>query len=430
MSNVAVVGAGYVGLTTAACLAHLGHDVVCADVDAERVRRLSKGEVPILEQRLPVLVAEGLETRHLRFVCGAAEAARGADVVFLCVPTPGNGDGSADLSYVENAAAAVAPVLEPEAIVVLKSTAPVGSTRRLLQVLEQAGAGHDVRVACNPEFLREGAAVNDFLHPDRIVIGCDDPAVAVRVSALYRGIQAPTLVTDPQSAELIKYASNAYLALRVSFVNALAAVCEAAHADVRDVTLGLGYDSRIGSAYLAPGPGFGGSCLPKDTAALLHTAERLGPGFAPLRSALEVNQAQQERIVEKIGRALGGDFEDARIAVWGLTFKANTDDLRDSPSVTIAERLVQRGCRVRAYDPVAAEQARGRLHGVEVVADPYEACEGAQVVALLTEWDELRWLDFARVRDAMANSAVVDARNLLDPATMRQHGFDYQGVGR
>jgi len=430
VSDVAVVGAGYVGLTTAACFARLGHDVRCADIDADRVAQLGKGEIPILEEGLPGLVAEGLAVRRLRFVVGAADAVRGAEFVFLCVGTPSDSDGGADLSAIEAVSREIAPLLEPGAVVVNKSTVPVGTTRLVARWLAEAGAVHDTSVASNPEFLREGYAVRDFLQPQRIVIGCDDPSVAVRISELYRGVPAPIVVTDAASAEMIKQASNAFLATKISFINAVANVCEAVNADVRDVALGMGYDPRIGSDFLHPGPGFGGACLPKDTAALLRTAEQYGYDFSLLRGVLEVNERQRDHIVDHIRAMAGGQLASTRIAVLGLTFKANTDDLRDSPALSIAAELVGAGAAVRAFDPVAAEAARAEVPGLEIAADPYDACEGAQVLALLTEWDQFRWLDYTRVAAAMAEPRVVDARNLLDPAAMRRLGFAYQGVGR
>jgi UDPglucose 6-dehydrogenase len=429
--HIAVVGAGYVGLTTAACFAHLGHDVVCADIDEERVARLNKGEVPILEKGLPELIGAGLTSHRLRFVTGAARAAGEADMVFLCVQTPQGADGSADLSFVEAVAREIAPSVRPGTVIVNKSTVPVGTTKFVQRVLSEAGANHDdISVASNPEFLREGQAVQDFLNPDRIVIGCEQPAAAIRVSELYRGVQAPVLVTDPASAEMIKYASNAFLATKISFVNAIANLCEAVDADIREVAIGMGYDERIGFQFLHPGPGYGGSCFPKDVAALLFTARASGYDFELLAGVGEVNQAQHDRIVDKITRAAGGANRDTVIAVWGLTFKAETDDLRDSPSIAITRRLCDAGATVRAFDPAAGEQARRLVPGLEICADAYEAVSGADVVAVLTEWDEFRWLDFARVRDAMRKPAVVDARNLLDPAAMRRIGFAYDGVGR
>ena len=429
--RIAVIGAGYVGLTSAACLAHLGHDVACADIDAERVARLSKGEVPILEEGLPRLVAEGLAARRLSFVVGASTAAADAEIVLLCVPTPQGDDGAADLSYVEDVAREIAPVLRPGTVVVNKSTMPVGSTRLVQRILGESGAALDkVTVASNPEFLREGAAVRDFLNPDRIVVGCDDPAAAVRVSDMYRNIRAPVLVTDPASAEMIKYASNAFLATKISFINAIASLCESVDADVREVALGMGYDSRIGFEFLHPGPGYGGSCFPKDTAALLHMARQSGYQFDLLEGVRRVNLEQHERVVSKIRAALQVGFDGATVAVWGLTFKAETDDLRDSPALYIARRLIEEGASVQAYDPAAGERAAATVPGLDIRADAYDACSGADVLAVLTEWDEFRWLDFDRVKTVMDRAAIVDARNLLDPAALRRRGFAYTGVGR
>jgi UDPglucose 6-dehydrogenase len=431
VSRIAVIGAGYVGLTTAACLAHLGHEVLCADIDEPRVAMLRKGEVSILEEGLPELVAEGLRAKRLQFVVGASTAVPEAEFTFLCVPTPQGDDGSADLSFVDAVLAEIATVLPPAAVVVNKSTVPVGSTRLVRKRLaEHRPHLDDIKVASNPEFLREGTAVHDFLHPARVVIGCDDPATAVRVSDLYRSLQAPILVTDAASAEMIKYASNAFLATKISFVNAIANVCEAVDADVRDVTLGMGYDPRIGFEFLSPGPGYGGSCFPKDTAALLHTAFNAGYSFSLLQGVVEVNRRQHERMVEKIAVLAGGELKDVPVGVWGLTFKADTDDLRDSPALAICRRLVEQGARVRAYDPAAGERAGEQLPGLEVVTDAYDACRDARVLALLTEWDEFRWLDFDRVRDVMAAPALLDARNLLDPVALRRRGFVYHGVGR
>jgi UDPglucose 6-dehydrogenase len=428
--NVAVVGAGYVGLTTAACFASLGHDVFCADIDEDRIRRLRKGDVPLREEGLASLVSEGLEARRLNFVVGAVAAARDSQFVFLCVPTPTGPDGP-DLSFVASVARDVAPVLQPGSVVVNKSTTPPGSTRLVERILADAGASVDeVRVASNPEFLREGTAVRDFLQPSRIVIGCDDPEVAVRVSELYRGVHAPLVVTDAASAEMIKYASNAFLATKISFINAIANLCEALDADVRDVALGMGYDTRIGSEFLHPGPGYGGSCFPKDVAALIHAAENAGYDFSLLDAVVDVNDRQHARIVDKVRTAAGGDLTGVPIAVWGLTFKANTDDLRDSPALEIAGRLIDGGARVRAYDPAADERTQSAVTGLEVVADPYDACADARVLAVLTEWDQFRWLDFDRVAAAMATPVVVDARNLLDAPALRHRGFQYVGVGR
>ncbi len=427
MSRIAVIGTGYVGLTTGACFAHLGHHVVCADVDAEKVERLASGDVPILESRLPELVREGIDGGRLSFVLGAANAASDCEFAYLCVPTPQAPDGSADLTYLRAAAAEIAPVLPPESVVINKSTVPVGSTRVVEEVLQR----DDVSVVSNPEFLREGSAVNDFLNPDRIVIGTEDQAAAGRVATLFSSIAAPVIVTDPATAEMIKYASNAFLATKVSFINAVANVCEAVGADVRDVVLGMGYDRRIGFEFLRPGPGWGGSCFPKDTSALLRIADDSGYDFGLLRGVQEVNREQFDRVVAKVEAAAGGSVEDTVVAVWGLTFKARTDDLRDSPALEVVTRLRARGARVRAFDPaVLSRPEHPALAEVDVVADAYAACEGAAVLAVLTEWEEFRRLDFNKVGDLLAARRVVDARNLLDPAALRRAGFAYAGIGR
>ncbi len=422
MSKVAIIGAGYVGLTTAVCFAHLGHEVICADIDPERVDRLQRGEVPIVEAGLEAMMAEGLRNGRLRFVLGAEVAAEGCEFVYLCVPTPQGEDGSADLSYIVTAATSIAPVLSSESIVINKSTVPVGSTK----VVEKALGRSDVSVVSNPEFLREGSAIHDFLHPDRIVIGSDDQAAAIRVATLYLGVPAPLIVTNPASAETIKYAANAFLATKISFVNAVAAVCEAVGADVNDVVLGIGYDKRIGQEFLKPGPGWGGSCFPKDTRAMVHIAESAGYDFELLRGVISVNDQQRERVVSKIVDAAGGSLKGRLVAIWGLTFKARTDDLRESPSLAVAQRLVEEGAVVRGYDPTVTTA----LPGIEVADNAYDACEGADVLAVLTEWDEFRWLDADKVGAAMNTRTVVDARNLLDRSAFIRAGFEFQGIGR
>ena len=422
MAQIAVVGAGYVGLTTAACFSSLGHDVVCADIDEGRVAQLQRGEVPIVEAGLDALVREGMEGGQLRFVLGAEAAARHAEFAYLCVPTPQGEDGSADLSYIEAAARQIGPVLPSEAVVVNKSTVPVGSTRAVERVLGR----DDVVVVSNPEFLREGSAVHDFLNPDRIVIGSDDQSAAVRVASLYIGVTAPIIVTDPASAETIKYASNAFLATKISFVNAIAAVCEAVGADVKDVVLGMGYDKRIGHEFLKPGPGWGGSCFPKDSRALVHIADTAGYSFDLLRGVITVNDDQFHRVVAKVRGLLGGSLAGAKVGVWGLTFKARTDDTRDSPALRIVSLLAADGAEVRAYDPAV----KAPVGGVEPAVDPYSVCEGADVLVVLTEWDEFRWLDFDKVAGLMGELRVVDARNLLDKPALERRGFVYTGIGR
>jgi UDPglucose 6-dehydrogenase len=428
--QVAVIGAGYVGLPTAALLSHYGHQVVLADSNPVRFAALVRGEMPIVEDGLDEMVRDSVSAQTLRFSSSAADAVADAEFVFLCVPTPQGEDGSADLSYVEAVAKEIATRLKPGSVVVNKSTVPVGSARMVGQVLGR----HDVSVVSNPAFLREGSAVRDSLHPDRLVVGAEDHVAAARVGELFANTGAPLIVTDTTTAETIKYASNAFLATKLSFVNAVAGLCEAVGADMRDVILGMGYDKRIGFDFLRPGPGWGGSCLPKDTAALLHMADSAGFHFSLLEGAIASNEEQLARIVNKVVDAAGGSVESIQVAVWGLTFKANTDDRRHSPALEVARRLDALGAVVRAFDPTVPvydeDEMPDDLTGFTLCTDPYDAATGASVVALLTEWDAFRWLDFDRVRALMARPAVVDARNLLDPAAIRRVGFTYTGVGR
>lgn len=425
-AKIAIIGTGYVGLTTGACFAHIGHDVVCADIDPDKVERLSRGELPIYEPGLQQVVDDAMRAGRLRFVVGAAEAAKDCEFAYLCVPTPQGDDGSADLSYIQQAAAQIAPVLPSDAVVINKSTVPVGSTK----VVDKVLARPDVKVVSNPEFLREGSAVADFLKPDRIVIGSDDQSAAIRVAALYIGISAPLIVTDPASAETIKYAANAFLATKISFINAVAAVCENVGADVNDVVLGIGYDKRIGHDFLRPGPGWGGSCFPKDTRAMVKIAEDAGYDFDLLKGVIVVNDDQRQRMVDKIVRAVGGDANGASVAVWGLTFKANTDDLRESPSIAVIEELLELGAKVRGFDPQVRSGAHGLPEGLEVGDDAYDVCDGADVLVVLTEWDDFRWRDLHTVAERLAARNIVDTRNLLDRAAALRIGFTYQGVGR
>jgi len=421
MSCIAVIGAGYVGLTTAVCLAHLGHQVHCTDVVADRIATLRSGMTPNVEEGLGELLRQGLASGRLSFSTDNIEAVRNAEFTFLCVPTPQGDDGRADMSYIEQVATQIGPHLAPDSIVVNKSTVPVGSTRVVERVLQRS----DISVVSNPEFLREGSAVHDFLHPDRIVIGADDEGTAMKVSGLFIRTSAPIIATDPATAETIKYASNAFLATKVSFANAIAALCEAAGADVRQVVRAMGYDPRIGSDFLRPGPGWGGSCFPKDTAALVRIAEDVGYDFGLLKGVITVNQEQRARVVAKAIRMAGGSVDGKVVALWGLTFKARTDDLRDSPALDIAQKLSTQGARVRAYDPTV----RHSLDNIEICDDPYSACTNAEVLIVATEWDELRWLDFAKVGEVMASRTIMDARNLLEPSMLHELGFMYEGIG-
>jgi UDPglucose 6-dehydrogenase len=429
--RIAVIGTGYVGLTTGACLASLGHHVVCADVDAEKVKRLSAGEVDILEPGLAELVSGGLAAGRLNFVLGASAAVEGCEVVFLCVPTPMGVGGVADLSVVESVVEEITHLLPANSVVVNKSTVPVGTAQRTAELLGR----EDVAVVSNPEFLREGSAVHDFLHPDRIVVGCDQQDAAERVAALYARLGAPTVLTDAASAELVKYAANCYLAMKLSYVNAIAELCDRLGADISDVTEGMGYDKRIGQAFLQPGPGWGGSCLPKDTSAMLQLADAADFEFRLIRATIDTNNRQRQRMVEKVRKAVtgkrGGSLSKVRLGVLGLTFKAGTDDLRDSPALAVAALLRQAGATLVGYDPaLRSGDTRADLDGITLVDDPYVAAEGVEALVVLTEWPEFRALDWAKLADVVSRPVVVDTRNLLDPDVVRRAGFEWEGLGR
>ena len=423
---IGVVGVGYVGLTTGACLAHIGHNVVCGDVDAEKIDRLRNGEIPIVEEGLTEIVSEGISTGRLEFVVGATEVAERSDIVFLCVPTPQDDDGSADLSFIEAASAEIGPVLRKGAIVVNKSTVPVGTTIAVDEVIQRS----DIAVVSHPEFLREGTAVNDFLHPDRVVVGADDRSAAEKVAALYESIDTQVIITDAASAETIKYAANGFLAMKISFVNAVAAMCEAVGADVVDVVEGIGSDRRIGREFLRPGPGWGGSCFPKDSHALVHVAASHGYDFSMMRGVIAVNDEQRERMVRKVQHAAGtNDLNGMTISVLGLTFKAGTDDLRDSPSLAVINRLRELGATVKAYDPTTtgtlSQIQQSFLSGISVQQSIDEAMSEGDVLVILTEWPEFTSLDLERAKASLAGSAIVDTRNLLDPETVRAAGRPY-----
>ncbi|AKN73492.1 UDP glucose 6-dehydrogenase [Streptomyces sp. PBH53] len=428
--HVAVIGTGYVGLTTGACLAFLGHSVVCADADPHKVERLRGARVDILEPGLPERVREGLEAGRLEFTGDTAAAVAEAEVVFLCLPTPMGAGGAADLAAVEAVAGQVRDVLRPGCVVANKSTVPVGTCERVAALLGRA----DVSVVSNPEFLREGRAVEDFLHPDRIVIGAADQDAARRVAGLYAALDAPLVLTDPASAELTKYAANFFLAMKLSFANNLAVLCERFGADVADVTEGIGRDPRIGAAFLRPGPGWGGSCLPKDTHALLTVCDRSGVDFPLLRATIETNVAHQRRLVERVaaasGRGAEGSLHGVRLALYGLTFKAGTSDLRDSPALAVARLLRERGAELTAYDPALREERPDLSDLVDLVDDPVRAAEGAAACLVLTEWPQLRDVDWAAVAACMSGHEVHDWRNLLDPDVLARAGLSWRGIGR
>lgn len=420
-SRVAVIGAGYVGLTTAACMAWLGHRVRCADRDAALVGRLRRGQVDIIEPRLDVLVGKGLAVGRLLFEVSAADAVADAEAVFLCLPTPAGGAGAPDVSAVMSVAAQISGALSSGSTVVIKSTVPPGTAVQVGALISRP----DVAVVSNPEFLREGNAVMDFLRPDRIVIGCDN-GTADRITGLYSEVTAPVVVTSTVSAELAKYAANSFLAVKLSFVNEVAELCERTGADMTEVTEILGHDPRIGDSYTRPGPGWGGPCLPKDTQALLYLGTTAGSELEVLRAAVESNQRQQRKIVDRVRLAVGGNFNSTRIALLGLAFKAGTGDLRNSPAIAVAGLLAAEQAQVTGYDPAV----RASIPGVRVANDPYEAATFADAVVVLADWPEFRELDWARVGRAMTGDTVIDTRNHLDPAALDRAGLRWHGLGR
>ncbi|MEU7320990.1 UDP-glucose/GDP-mannose dehydrogenase family protein [Streptomyces griseoviridis] len=427
--RVVVIGTGYVGLTTGACLASLGHRVVCADADAHKVERLRGAEVDILEPGLPEAVRDGLGSGRLEFVRDPRAAVESAEVVFLCLPTPMGVGGAADLAAVEAVADEIRDRLPRGAVVVNKSTVPVGTAERVAALLGRL----DVTVVSNPEFLREGHAVHDFLHPDRIVVGAADPDAARRVADLYTGIDAPRVLTDTAGAELTKYAANFFLAMKLSFANNLATLCERLGANIDDVVAGIGQDPRIGGAFLAPGPGWGGSCLPKDTHALLRVCEESGVEFPLLRATIETNVEHQRRLVERIAaRCAGpdGTLRGVRLGLLGLAFKAGTSDLRDSPALVIARQLRERGAELYAYDPALSELRPDLSDLLTVVDTPLAAVEGARACVVLTEWPEFRDLDWAALAGHLDAPLVYDFRNVLDPERLDRAALSWEGVGR
>ena len=422
--RIGVIGAGYVGLVQAGGLVRLGHEVRVGECDEARLDALRSGRVPFYEPGLEALLSDGRAKRRLSFHSSNREAVKGASVVFIALPTPSDEGGAVDTSILDGAVADLAASLEAGAVLALKSTVPVGTVRRISQMPDIVEG--DVRVVSNPEFLREGSAVEDFMDPDRIVIGSTDPrAAALLATGVYGDLPGERVLVDPASAEMVKYAANAYLATRVSFVNSIANLCEEVGADAAAVLGGMGRDHRIGSHYLAPGPGYGGSCLPKDTRALEAMAECHGYEFRLLRAVMEVNEEQRERIVGKVASAAGGTLSGATVGMWGLAFKAGTDDIRESPAIDLARRLTSAGAAVRAHDPRAVLS----MAGMEMVPDPLAAAEGADVLLVATEWRRFRQVDPVSVREAMRGSVVVDARNILDAEAIRAAGLSYRGVG-
>ena len=433
MRHICVIGAGYVGLTTGICLADLGNRVTLLDIDAERVERLRAGELPIFEPGLGELLAYNLAAGRLRATTSYAEAVATADFVFIAVATPTAVEGEgANLSYVEAAATALGRHLAPgrRTIVINKSTVPIGTGDWVANILAaHARPGARFAVVSNPEFLREGNAVADFQQPDRVVLGSTDEEAAKEVAGLYLGTRSPIIITDLRTAEMIKYASNAFLATRISFINEIARVCERLGADVKRVALGMGYDRRIGPAFLDAGLGFGGSCFPKDLRALAHMADEAGLHPQLLRAVLDINADQRALIVAKLRRLLG-TLRGARVGLLGLTFKPNTDDLRDAPALEIARGLLLEGASVAAYDPAGMAHAADLLPALDLAGDAYAVAAGADALVLVTEWNEFKQLDLCRLRGVMRRAVLVDGRNMYDPERLRAAGFSYEGIGR
>jgi UDPglucose 6-dehydrogenase len=425
VSKLTVVGAGYVGLVTAACMAELGHRIVAMDLDAGKIDRLRQGEVPIYEPGLAELISANRE--RIEFTTDPAYAYTTGEFIFICVDTPPTYSGDADLSRIWQAVDNLPPD-EGEHILVTKSTVPVGTGALVQAELAQRGYRH-IAYASNPEFLREGTAIADFMHADRVVIGADALEVAERVAQLYRGVDCPVLTTDVASAEMIKYASNAFLATKISFINEIANVCEATGADVTVVAQGMGLDHRIGPHFLQAGIGYGGSCFPKDVSALKQIAGNSGYHFQLLNAVIEVNELQKRRVIGKLKRHLGDELRGKRVALLGLAFKPNTDDIRQASSLVLASRLLAEGAQVVGYDPVATENMRALLPTMVYARSPLEALDGADACVLVTEWEEFLALDWARVKEVMARPIVIDGRNALDGARLAEMGFAYEGVG-
>ncbi|MFA7316528.1 MAG: UDP-glucose/GDP-mannose dehydrogenase family protein [Sulfuricella sp.] len=434
--RIAIIGTGYVGIVSGACFSEFGHEVVCVDKDAAKIAALREGQIPIYEPGLADLVGKNMAGGRLRFTTDLGEAVPVADAVFIAVGTPSSrrGDGYADLSYIYDAARDLAPHLAGYTVVVNKSTVPVGTARQVSRVIREANLAADFDMASNPEFLREGAAISDFMRPDRVVIGVDNEKAAAVLREIYNAlylIETPIVVSGIETAELIKYAANAFLAVKISFINEMANICEAVGADAIALAKGIGLDGRIGKKFLHPGPGYGGSCFPKDTVALLRTVQEHGVSARIVEAAVEVNAAQKARMVKKIRDALGGSEAGKTIGVLGLTFKPETDDMRDSPALTILPTLMEKGAKILAHDPQGMREAVKLLpQGVMYMNDPYDVCSGADAVVLMTEWNQYRALDLERIKGLMKAPVFVDLRNVYAPQAMSNLGFSYCGVGR
>ena len=432
--HVTMIGTGYVGLVSGACFSEFGHNVTCVDKDAAKIEALQAGRIPIFEPGLEKLVESNVAAGRLSFTTDLKQPVADADAVFIAVGTPSRrGDGHADLSYVFDAAREVAQALDGYTVIVTKSTVPVGTGEEVSRIIGETRPDVEFDVASNPEFLREGAAINDFMRPDRVVVGAESDRARDVMRELYRSLflnETPVMFTARQTAELIKYAANAFLATKITFINEIANLCEQVDANVQDVARGIGLDGRIGAKFLHAGPGYGGSCFPKDTLALLRTAEDLGLSMEIVKATVAVNDQRKKDMAQKVVDACGGSLEGKTVAVLGLTFKPNTDDMRDSPSLDIIPALQAAGAHIRAFDPEGMDEARKLLEGIEYCDDAYATLPDADVLAIVTEWNAFRALDMPRVKDLMKAPVLVDMRNIYDPATMGEMGFTYISIGR
>ena len=432
--RIAMIGTGYVGLVSGACIADFGHQVTCVDKDSAKISALNSGEIPIYEPGLKDIVQSNAGQGRLLFTTALGDALPGADAVFIAVGTPSRrGDGHADLSYVYEATREIAAALTDFTVIITKSTVPVGTGDEVERIIRELRPDIDVAVVSNPEFLREGAAIHDFKHPDRIVIGTDDERAKRVLTEIYRPLylnQAPILYTGRRTAELIKYAANAFLATKITFINEIADLCEKLGADVQEVAQGIGLDKRIGSKFLHAGPGFGGSCLPKDVRALIKTAQDHDVPMRILEAAETVNDMRKRAMARKVSSAFAGVLRGKTVAVLGLTFKPNTDDMREAPSIPLITALQDMGAKVRVYDPVGMEQAKQVLANVSYCQDPYDCAEGADAAVIVTEWEQFRALELERLRDLMACPVIVDLRNIYRPEDMKKQGFAYTCIGR
>lgn len=432
--NITMIGSSYVGLVSGACLADFGHKVICVDKDAAKIQALRRGEIPIFEPGLDQIVADNVKAGRLSFTTDLPQGVAAADVVFLAVGTPSRrGDGHADLSFVEAAARELAQAVRPGTVIVIKSTVPVGTSDKVELIMAGASPSLDFSVASNPEFLREGSAIADFKRPDRIIVGVNDERGRSALSEVYRPLylnRAPLMFTSRRTAELTKYAANAFLAMKVTFINEISDLCEKAGADVQDVARGIGLDNRIGPKFLHAGPGYGGSCFPKDTTALIRIAQDFESPLRLVEATVAINDTRRRAMGRKIAAACGGDLRDRTVALLGVTFKPNTDDIREAPALAIIQALQDAGAAIRLYDPAGLENARAALEGVEFGNSPYEIAEGADVLVIVTEWEEFRALDFRMLRQVMKAPCLVDLRNVYRREDIAKHGFRYFSIGR